>query len=481
MTINNTSDLNVKDLTFIKDIKSIAIIGTNEKRNFGFLRAHIKHFEGKVYAVNPIYSEIPGLKDIEVYPSLLDIPDNTIDYAYILVPAKIVLSVMDDCVEKGVKLVSIFTSDFSDSGTKEGIEREQELLRRAKNKVRILGPNGMGLFYPKLGISWTTIFPKTHGNISFIGQSGGLCFLTILGAAGLGLKISKAFSYGNGADLDFVDILHFLINDDETDIILGYVEGIKEGRGQDLKKVLDLNVNEKPIIILKGGQTKAGSIATKTHTASISGENQIWKSLFDQYNIIQADSLEQLLSLALLIERYGYFKLDNAAVLSASGGYGVILTDIVEKVGINVPSFSPEIQKKLDSHFYLVGTSSKNPLDLAAIAFNSQNVINIMDVALSDERIDGLILDLPSYYFNADIGFKYDPNMEENLVKTTTLGHMHNKPVIPIVLRLNCPIDKERIFTKILDNNVPVFSDPLEVMPLLPKISKYSKNRKSKN
>ena len=104
-----------------------------------------------------------------------------------------------------------------------------------------------------------------------------------------------------------------------------------------------------------------------------------------------------------------------------------------------------------------------------------------MDVALSDENIDGLILDLPSYYFNADIGFKYDPNMEENLVKTTTLGHMHNKPVIPIVLRLNCPIDKERIFTKILDNNVPVFSDPLEVMPLLPKISRYSKNRKSKN
>ena len=183
--------------------------------------------------------------------------------------------------------------------------------------------------------------------------------------------------------MDFVDLLHFFSNDPETDIILCYLEGINKGRSEDLRRVLEQN--KKPIIVLKGGRSKTGALATKTHTASISGDNQIWAAFFKQYNVIEVDSLEQLLNTALLIDFYGTFDLQKLAVFSISGGYGVILVDLIEKLGMNVPPFSPEIQEQLASKFFMPGTSSNNPLDLAAQFFFSNVVYEIIDLALSDK------------------------------------------------------------------------------------------------
>ena len=475
MTISNSSDLNVKDITFLNDIKSVAVIGASKNMQFRFLRGYAELFKGKVYAINPKLKNIPEYDNVEVYPSLLDIP-GPVDYVYFKIPANGVLDVMDQCVEKGVKLVSLFTSDFSDSGTQEGLKREKELLRKAKNKVRILGPNCLGLHYPKLGLSWRDEYPPIKGNIGFVSQSGGLCNYVIMMTMELGLNISKAFSFGNGADLDFVDILSFLSNDTETDIILCYLEGIKPDRGKVLQKVLERN--KKPIIMVKGGRTSPGARATKTHTASISGENKLWSAIFNQYNIIEVESLEQMVHVAYLIEHYGFFNIEKMAVVSASGGYGVILTDLVERAGIEVPPFSPHIQEKLDSGYIPIGSSSQNPLDLASILFFSNEVKRILEIALSDENIDGLIMDLPSFYFNDKVGFGIAPNFEQGHIETTTLGYKHNKPLIPIVQRYNTPVDQERLMRKIAEYNVPVFTDPLQVIPLLPKISKYSRNRK---
>ncbi|GAJ02141.1 unnamed protein product, partial [marine sediment metagenome] len=176
MTTLDTSNLNVKDLSFINDIKSMAVIGTSKKRNFFFLRNHAENFKGKLYAVNPVLKEIPGFDKNIIYPSLKDIPGE-VDFVFIAVPPSKILEVMDDCAEKGVKLATVFTAEFSDSGKDEGLELEKELLRRTKNKVRMLGPNGLGLYYPKLGIAWRSHFPAKSGNISFIAQSGGICNL----------------------------------------------------------------------------------------------------------------------------------------------------------------------------------------------------------------------------------------------------------------------------------------------------------------
>lgn len=468
-------DLKVKDLSFINNIKSIAVIGPSKKREYFFLRNHAEYFKGPVYAVHPSVEEIPNFDKNKIFSTLEEIPGE-VDFAFIAVPPSQILSVIDDCVRKNVKLVTVFTSEFSDSGTEEGINLEKELLKRAQNKVRILGPNGLGLFYPKLGIAWRPEFPTIPGNIGFIAQSGGICNIAVYGAERYGINFSKVFSFGNGADLDFVDLLYFFSKDPETNIILCYLEGIKEGRIDDLKVVLEQNT--KPIVVLKGGQSKTGSIAAKTHTASISGDNRLWEALFRQYNIIEVDSLEQLIYTARLIDYYGIFELNNLAVLSISGGYGVILVDLLEKAGMKISHFSPEIQEKLNSKFILPGTSSKNPLDLAAQFFFGNTVYDIIDIALSDNKIDGLILDMPSFYLIPVFRSRDNQSFEFSMVESLSLGHKYNKPLIPIIQRLNRPEDRERIFKKLAERKVPVFGDPLEFIPLLPKISNYL--RKSK-
>jgi len=476
MTEEDSTYLNVKDVSFINDIKSIAVIGPSKKREYFFLRNHAEYFKGPTYAVHPIVEEIPNFDKKNIFPTLEDIPGE-VDFAFIAVPPSQILNTIDACVKKKVKLVTVFTSEFSDSGKEEGIALEKELLNRAQNKLRMLGPNGLGIYYPKLGIAWRPGFPTKPGNIGFIAQSGGICNIAIYGAEALGINFSKVFSFGNGADIDFVDLLYFLSNDPETDIILCYLEGIKEGRIDDLKKVLEQN--KKPIVLLKGGQSETGSIAAKTHTASISGDNRLWKALFRQFNIIDVESLEQLLYAARLIDFYGIFELKNLAVFSISGGYGVILVDLLEKAGFKIPPFSPEIQDKLKTKFFLPGTSSNNPLDLAAQFFFVISVYEIIDLAISDKKIDGLILDMPSFYLTPVLKSRDNQDFESNMIESLTLGHKHKKPLIPIIQRLNNPEEREKISKKLIDRKVPVFGDPLEFIPLLSKISNYKRRMES--
>jgi acyl-CoA synthetase (NDP forming) len=240
-----------------------------------------------------------------------------------------------------------------------------------------------------------------------------------------------------------------------------------------LKKIL--NQNKKPIIILKGGQSETGSIAAKTHTASISGDRRIWEAFFQQYNIIQVNSLERLLYTARLIDCYGAFNINDIAVFSISGGYGVVLADLLENEGIKVPPFSPKIQERLESKFILPGTSSRNPLDLAAQFFTENAVYDTIDLALSDDNIDGLILDLPSFYLTNVFKSVDNQTFESNIIEALSLGHKHNKPLIPIIQRLKRPEERTRILNKLNKRNIPVFGDPLEVIPLLSKISNYKR------
>ncbi|MFX1234693.1 MAG: CoA-binding protein [Promethearchaeota archaeon] len=470
-------DLTVKDISFINDINSMAIIGPSQRRNFFFLKNHQENFKGKLYAIHPTLNEIPDFPKENIYESVKDVPGD-LDFAFIAVPASLVLNIIDDCVEKAVKLVTIFTAEFSDSGTIEGIALEKELIKRAKNKVRILGPNGMGLFYPKLGITWRSKFPTTKGNIGFIAQSGGICNIAIYSAKEYGINFSKVFSFGNGADIDFVDLLHFLSNDSETDIILSYVEGIKQNRVQTLRNIL--NNNKKPIVILKGGKSERGEFAAKTHTASVAGNTRIWHSLFKQYNLIEVDSLEELLNAARIVDFYGCNVLENIAVFSISGGYGVVLVDLIEAAGMKVPEFSQKVQEELNNELFINGTSPRNPLDVAAQLNYSESIKKIIDIALSDKNMDALIMDFPSWYFSYEFFINPNKDYEKNMIEALTLGHKYKKPLFPIIQPANTPEEHIRISRILAEKKVPIFKDPLEFIHLLPKISKFKKRQLKK-
>ena len=164
------------------------------------------------------------------------------------------------------------------------------------------------------------------------------------------------------------------------------------------------------------------------------------------------------------------------AVFSISGGYGVILVDLIEQKGINIPPFSPKIQEKLDLKFMLPGTSSKNPLDLAAQFFTKNAVYETIEIALSDDNIDGLILDLPSFYLTTVFTTQDNQMFETNIIEALSLAHKYKKPIIPIIQRLNRSEERERILKKLIERDIPVFGDPLEVIPLLLKISNYKRS-----
>ena len=466
---------NLKDLSFINNINSMAVVGPSRARDFFFVKNHQENFKGDLYVVHPTVKDIPDFDSSKIYKSVKDIPGD-VDFVFIAVSQSQIMDVMSDCAEKGVKLASVFTAEFSDAGTEEGRNLEKELISRAQDKVRILGPNGMGLFCPKLGIAWRPRFPSTEGTIAFISQSGGICNIAIYMSIPLGISFSKVFSFGNGADVDFIDILHYLSNDPDTEIIMCYLEGIKEGRGYDLKKVLTQNT--KPIIMVKGGKSTSGSIAAKTHTAALTGETKIWSALFQQHNVIEVDTIEQMLYTAKLITNYGLFALKNVAVFSISGGYGVILADLLEKYGMKVPPFSHEIQEQLLSQFFIKGTSSKNPLDVSAQVYASETMYKIMDIVLTDNKMDALILDLPSWYFNQGFHLRKNPEFEKLMIDAFSLGIKHNKILIPIIQRTICPEDRARVYKELTDKKVPVFGDPLEFIPLLSKISKYTRRNK---
>jgi acetyltransferase len=187
--------------------------------------------------------------------------------------------------------------------------------------------------------------------------------------------------------------------------------------------------------------------------------------------------LEQLLNIAHLIDCYGIKRIENVAVFSISGGYGVVLTDLLEDAGLKIPNFSPEIQKKLDELFFIPGTSSTNPLDAAAQLFQGDSIKKIIDIALSDKIIDCLVMDLPSYYFDPRYFFTPTNNFENILIETLSFGHKYNKPLIPIIQRTHTPEQRRRVSKILAAKKVPIFGDPLEVIPLLPKLSEYYKRR----
>lgn len=463
----------IKDISFLSEIQNIAIIGVSKSRNYFFLKAHQENFDGKIFAINPNLKEIPGFDDGtqgKIFNSIKDIPE-PIDFAFIAVAKEQILKVIDDCVEKGVKLVSIFTSEFSDSGTEEGIQLEKELIKHAKKKVKILGPNGMGLYYPKKGIAWRLGFPSKPGRIGLICQSGGLANLAIFMAKELGLTFSKVFSFGNGADLDFVDLLAYLSKDNETDHIIIYLEGIKEGRGKVLRKVLEKN--KKPIILLKGGVSNTGQIAAKTHTAALTGKNEVWDALFKQFGVIQVETLTELLSGALILDYYGTFKAKNFLIISISGGYGVMLTDIVEKkYGFKVPQFNVDIQEKIAKLFYMRGTSPRNPLDFAAQFYDMKTLKKIFEIALSDNEIDAMIFDIPAFYFDPRFRFLKYINWEENLLEALNFSKEFHKPIFIIIQRVDFPELRSDIIKMLRGNKIPVFGQPKEFLPFLKELNK---------
>jgi acyl-CoA synthetase (NDP forming) len=378
--------------------KSVAVVGASPRNDWFWLRNLISlDYHGRIYPINPKYQSALGLT---FYDKIANVPYD-IENVIIAVPSKYVYSVLKECLLKQVKLVTIFTSGFSELGTEEGNRLEQELItlmQSTNSNTRIIGPNCVGIYCPESGLSFRPDFSRKIGRIGFISQSGGLAINMGLRGKTLGMFFSKIISFGNAADINPLELLEYLGQDKKTRIIGMYLEGIR--KAPEFMKTLKEITPNKPVIILRGGRTDVGARAALSHTGSISGSNQLWDSLFQQTGAIQVNSFEELVD-TLIAFNFNYHHLpkgNRVGLLSVSGGVSVVNTDICGRLGLTIPKLSQESIDGLASVVQDVGTSVNNPLDLAASFFNIQVLKTALETLGSDPNVDSIIIELANHY-----------------------------------------------------------------------------------
>jgi acyl-CoA synthetase (NDP forming) len=357
------------DLGKIFQPRSVAVVGVSSgglKHQFGganFVHALLQcGFRGNIYPVNPKDGEVLGLK---VYPSLSAIPE-PVDYVICCIPAAQVPHLVEECAAKGVKAIQIYTGGFSESGSEQGRQWEQRIVSLARqNNIRIIGPNCVGLYSPGEGIAFLPDCPRELGHVGIISQSGGNSFYLVREGAKRGIRFSKVVSYGNASDVDESELLQFLAQDKDTEVIGVYIEGVKDG-GKFVRALREAS-QVKPVVLLKGGVGEAGARAVASHTGTLVGSEQVWDALLRQFGVVRVFTLEELIDslVAFCFLPVGVGR--RVAIVGGGGGSCVLSTDACTSAGLIVPRFPEDIQDKLRSYMKKgnVGVILSNPVDLS--------------------------------------------------------------------------------------------------------------------
>jgi acyl-CoA synthetase (NDP forming) len=369
--------------------RTVAVIGASLSDGFSQALMNTK-LRDNLFLVNPKYEELYGRK---CYASILNVEDR-VDYVVVAVPASLVPRVLVECIEKGVKAVHVFTAGFSETGTEERKVLEDEVRNIAKDKVSLIGPNCMGICCPKSGLAFVPDVLVKEGPVGVISQSGTFAeqFLSVGGLRNV--RFSKVVSYGNAIDLDCPDFLEYLANDPETGVIALYIEGTRNGKR--LRAAMTEAARLKPVVALKGGVTEHGRRAASSHTGSLAGSPEIWSSLFRQAGVAQVEDFDELLDTTLASSCVPLPAGKGTAIVTNSGGFSVLETDLCVKAGLEVPQFMQETIVELRKMVPIAGTSINNPLDAWQIFYNVPGTTGTLGDAIKtlsrDKNIHSIVL-----------------------------------------------------------------------------------------
>ena len=371
--------------------QSLAIVGLPQGMKTGklFLIAlQDMGFSGPIYPVNPKAEEIDGLT---CYRNLADIP-GPVDLAIVLVPQHSMLDVARQCADKGVKGVVLFTAGGKELGTEEGRHNEAALVELARTTgMRILGPNCMGLYAPRSGLSFFPGMSQEPGGVGLISHSGSLSNILGRMADEKAISFSKVVSLGNECDLNAADFLAYLAQDDETRVIGAYLENIKDGP-LFLKSLQQASVN-KPVILWKVGLTPEGGRAAASHTGALAGSAEIWQGVVRQGGAVSVVGFERwvdyLMGFSMLTGELG----DRMAVISGPGGLAVGAAEACGANGMKLADLSPETVEKLGAFIPPTGTSLRNPIDVSLTAsLEIDMYIESARLAAADPNVDAVVV-----------------------------------------------------------------------------------------
>lgn len=443
------------------EANSIAIVGvSDDPTKIGsviFSNLRQEHFAGAIYPINPKYSTIFGHPS---YPSLLEI-STEIDVVCIAVPQPVVEQVIDDCIAKKVKNVVIITAGFAEVGNA-GKELEERIAQKLKNAdIRLLGPNCLGFIatHNNCNLSFAASTPK-KGNIAFLSQSGAFCTALLDMAIPKNMGFSHLISIGNKADIAENELLRHLAQNPKVSVLGAYLEEIEDGR-ELLATYQNLAV-KKPFILFKPGKSNEAQKAISSHTGSIAGSYQTFKTAVSQAGIILAPTIRATLSLLMAFSWLPLPKGDRIAIITNAGGPGIIATDTIIESGLHLASFTDVTKEQLKNS--LPPTSSlHNPIDILGDALADRYQIALRAVT-ADENVDAVLLIVTPQLMT---------QIEDTAKLVVNTAKLVKKPIIPIFIGGKYVKNGLQRF---FDNEIPAFVEISDAIETLKQLVMYSTN-----
>jgi len=391
------------DLKLILAPRSVAVIGASAREDSVgravFANILFSGYKGIVYPVNPRVKSILGVR---TYPSILDIPDE-VDLAIVIVPNITVKKVIEECGQKAVKGAVVITAGFREVG-EEGEKLEKELVEAArKYRLSIIGPNCVGLINtdPQVSLNATFARPFTPkpGQIAFVSQSGAFGVAALEYARKRDIRLSKFISVGNKADVNENTLLPALRDDEQTKVILLYLEDlVNPAEFMELAREIG---EKKPILAIKSGRTLAGARAASSHTGALAGSDEIYNAFFTQAGVIRVDNLEELFDCGLAFATQPHPKSNRVAIITNAGGPGIVATDMIIRQGAQLATLEARTKERLAR--VLPPTASKeNPVDLIGDAKEDRYELAIR-IVFEDDGVDAaVIICTPTVFTNLE-------------------------------------------------------------------------------
>lgn len=382
----------VNALKLFFEPRAVAVIGASRQR--GTIGGEVFHnlleygFKGPVYPVNPSASEI---ENVPAYASVEAIP-GPVDLAVIIVPAAKVIEVAAACARKNVKALVVISAGFAETG-KEGKARQTELMSVCRGAgMRLIGPNCMGITNTNPAVLLDATFAPgvpPRGRVGFSSQSGALGLAIMEFAGSLGLGISTFVSVGNKADISGNDLLRYWEADDDTDVILLYLESF--GNPRKFSEIARRVGRKKPIAVVKSGRSAAGARATSSHTGALIAASDVTvDALFRQAGVVRTDTLAELFDVASLLANQPLPKGPRVGIITNAGGPAILCADACEARGLEVPVLSESSQARLRA-FLPAGASVGNPVDMIASA-PADHYRKAIEITGNDDNVDSLIV-----------------------------------------------------------------------------------------
>jgi acyl-CoA synthetase (NDP forming) len=372
---------------------SVAVIGASEnpaKLGFHVMKSLTTgNYGGNIIPINPKSKEIMGFRS---FSSVAEF-QGPIDLAIVVLPARLVPDIFEECINKDIKGIVLITAGFKEADDPKG-SKLQDVLAELVNPAGtpVIGPNTFGIvdLHQNLNASFTPELSRLkRGSVALVSQSGGISHLMAFMAMKLQIPVSKVIGLGNRLNIDFAEIVAYLMEDRDTRVIVLYLEGLEDPRG--LMRISRENIGKKPLIAYKSGRAKIADRISLSHTGSMAGKNEIYEGGLRQSGILLLPTMEALLDLARALCSCPLPTGNRVGILSAQAGPGMVACDVCDQEGLQMALFSDQTQRLIDDILPPI-VHRANPVDMGPVFSDPSAMAAIVGAVLKDENVDGIVL-----------------------------------------------------------------------------------------